>query len=787
MDLDGPIIDLEQGWHEIQARAIKPLEHMLDDGFSREQSISRGDYAAAYTMCYNMCTQRSPHNWSEQLYGRHKECIGEYLETTVLTALEPKRGEELLKELSRRWENHRIMNRWMKNFFSYLDRYQVNYNNELPLVASGLALFRNVIYCDETLRGNVTAAILDMIEEERGGSSSIDRDLIRSCVSIYIAMGDALITANGVDSFSSAGAAVSDHPPSSNIASLTSYISDLENPLLVATRAYYTQKVDIWIRENSTPAYLTLVEQALDAEQVRCRAYLTPHTEKNVLSALDEVCLEIPLMELLQKEGSGCAALLVNNMVDDLRRMFQLLSRLSSGLAPMCEIFSAHIIKLGLDRIQQRTKTLEELPDKEREKDVNGGAYDPQFVKDLLALHEKYSSLINNHFSGHGAFQKALTDAFSEIVNKELQGSKVTMADVLASFCDRILKTGGEKLSDSDVEDYLEKTVQLFSYLSDKDVFADIYRNQLAKRILNHRSNSDDMERTMVSKLKLRCGSQFTGKMEGMLNDLAVASEHQQEFLTAYEEVEQSATGAPPKVDFSVNVLTTGHWPTYRVIEINLPMPMANCCKIFSDYYTHKTAVRRLQWTFSLGNASVKGTFGSSGRSRTYDFQVVTLQAAVMLAFNINDTWSFEALLAELKCPEEILKKLIHSLACGKLRILKKIPAEGNAIRNTDSFTFNDAFTCQMRKVRIPVAVLDDTGPTRRIEEDRGHAIEAAAVRIMKARKVLSHQLLVGEVLSQLSFFQPNPRTIKRKLEHLIEREFLERDPDDPGVYRYLA
>ena len=159
------------------------------------------------------------------------------------------------------------------------------------------------------------------------------------------------------------------------------------------------------------------------------------------------------------------------------------------------------------------------------------------------------------------------------------------------------------------------------------------------------------------------------------------------------------------------------------------------CVQIFSEYYNKRTQVRRLQWTYSLGNATVRGTFGNS-KPRTFDFQVsilnfvclrklclfvcfclyqvVTLQAAVMLAFNTNDTWSFEALIGleihrhpyinswiriytytigELKCPEEILKKVLNSLSCGKLRVLKKIPAEGNVIKNTDSFSFNDAFT----------------------------------------------------------------------------------------------
>ena len=56
------------------------------------------------------------------------------------------------------------------------------------------------------------------------------------------------------------------------------------------------------------------------------------------------------------------------------------------------------------------------------------------------------------------------------------------------------------------MEEYLEKTVQMFSYLTDKDLFAEIYRNQLAKRLLNQRSASDEMERLMIGKLKLRLG-----------------------------------------------------------------------------------------------------------------------------------------------------------------------------------------------------------------------------------------------------------------------------------------
>ena len=50
----------------------------------------------------------------------------------------------------------------------------------------------------------------------------------------------------------------------------------------------------------------------------------------------------------------------------------------------------------------------------------------------------------------------------------------------------------------------------------------------------------------------------------------------------------------------------------------------------------------------------------------------------------------------------------------------------------------------------------------------------------MKSRKEMDHNVLIAEVTSQLtSRFLPSPNVIKKRIESLIEREFLERDKDN--------
>jgi cullin 1 len=98
----------------------------------------------------------------------------------------------------------------------------------------------------------------------------------------------------------------------------------------------------------------------------------------------------------------------------------------------------------------------------------------------------------------------------------------------------------------------------------------------------------------------------YIAKMEGMLNDLAVGADHQTDFDKYCRE--QSRGGSPTgKVELGVQVLTTGHWPTYRAVDVNLPPIMTQCVQAFRDFYEEKNGVsRRLTWTHSIGSVSVK-------------------------------------------------------------------------------------------------------------------------------------------------------------------------------------
>jgi len=55
----------------------------------------------------------------------------------------------------------------------------------------------------------------------------------------------------------------------------------------------------------------------------------------------------------------------------------------------------------------------------------------------------------------------------------------------------------------------------------------------------------------------------------------------------------------------------------------------------------------------------------------------------------------------------------------------------------------------------------------------------------MKARKVEKHNELIQSVIKQVTMFQAQPPMIKKRIESLIERDYLTRDENEKGKYIY--
>ncbi|XP_068732134.1 cullin-3-B-like [Montipora capricornis] len=167
----------------------------------------------------------------------------------------------------------------------------------------------------------------------------------------------------------------------------------------------------------------------------------------------------------------------------------------------------------------------------------------------------------------------------------------------------------------------------------------------------------------------------------------------------------------------------------------------------------------------------------------------------LLMLFNRQERWTYEEVSQHTEIPERDLKRALQSLACGKptQRVLTKDP-KGKDISPTDMFSVNEQFTSKFHRVKIQtVLAKGEMEPERKktrnkVDEDRKHEIEAAIVRIMKARKKRPHNLLVAEVTEQLKArFMPSPQVIKKRIEGLLEREYLARTPEDRKVYVYVA
>jgi len=696
-----------------------------------------------------MCTQKAPYDFSEQLYERYEAAFNQYINAKVLPTLVEKQGEYMLKSLVMRWDNHKIMVRWLSKFFNYLDRYYVQRHHFQPLKDVGVSCFRRLVY--EEVKAGMKTAVLELVDKERDGEKT-DRTLIKNVVSIFVEMG---------------------------LGTMDAYQNDFESDLLTHTGSFYARKASQWIAEDSCPAYLIKAEECLKNERERVQQYLHQTTESKLIAKVEEQLLEQYETELLEKENSGCAVLLVEDKTEDLARMYRLFRTVPNGLKPIAELFKAHVQKEGMSLVTTAEQAVQTMKNKKQERDVTSTSIEQQFTRSAIELYDKYNTYVVECFDGSSLFNRALTEAFEYFCNKGIAGNST--AQLLADFSDKLLRKGGsDKLSDEKMEETLEKIVKLLAYISDKDMFGEFYRKRLSKRLLTESSASQDYERSILSKPKTQCGNQFTSHMEGMLNDLAGARDTQETF----ERWMSEDASRKPDIDFSITILTHGFWPPYKPMNIELCDELAQCVDTFRNFYDSRMSQRKLTWMHHLGTTVVLVKFDA----KPIEMVLQTSQTVVLLLFRTEKELTVQKVSELTKLTPDDAKRALSSLSCFKYKILNKSP-EGRTVGIDDVFTFNEKFTDKSRRIKVGLPMADEKKATvEHVEQDRRYAIDAAIVRTMKARKSLAYNQLIIEVVSQLkNKFTPEPKMIKIRVEDLIGKEFLERDKENPQVFKYVA
>mmetsp|Transcript_54946 Transcript_54946/g.112192 ORF Transcript_54946/g.112192 Transcript_54946/m.112192 type:complete len:775 (+) Transcript_54946:478-2802(+) len=679
----------------------------------------------SYEELYKAVEDLCIHKLGQNLYVKLQAECEEHIKKEIASLVAQTADAVLFLEVVEQcWQTHTKQMSLIRSIFLYLDRtYVIQSCNVCSLWAMGLQLFRKHLDLAPEVINKCIQGILSLIHKERIGDM-VNRTLLRSLLRMLSAL---------------------------------QLYPQFEAHFLDATDGFYREEGNAKIQELDVPTYLVYVERRLEEEGERVGHYLELQTRKPLVGRLDEQLLEVHMAAIIDR---GLEPLMADNRVKDLQRMYSLLGRVNA-LQPVRTAFTAYVKRAGVEMVTNE----------EREKEM---------VQDLLDFKAKLDYLLEEAFDANEELSHSLKDAFEFLIN--VRQNKP--AEHIAKFVDVQLRSGGKGVSEQELETVLDRVLTLFRYIQGKDVFEAFFKKDLAKRLLLNKSASVDAEKSMISKLKQECGSSFTNKLEGMFKDMELS----RDIMNFYQD-SSTKKGIGASSDIAVHVLTTGYWPAYPPAPLKLPKELLEHQESFEKFYLSKHHGRRLTWQNSLAHCSIKATFrpGSQGRK---ELLVSLYQAAILLLFNNSDVMTFEEVATAVGMEDKELRVTLQSLACSKTKILSKNP-KGRDVEDGDVFTFNGKFDSKQLRIKVNSIQLKETQEenektTESVFQDRQYQVDAAVVRVMKARKTLSHTLLISELFKQLKF-PVTPADLKKRIESLIDREYLERDKDTPSVYNYLA
>lgn len=604
----------------------------------------------------------------------------------------------------------------IRSIFLYLDRSYLLPSSSLQSIeATGLALFRKHIASDSVLEPKFLRGIFTLFEQDRQNQGQIiNIILLLSCIRL--------------------------------VSSLGLYTQNFEPRFITVSRAYFSRLAEYESTSSSLTHYLAECTTQLTSESSRCdRFHLDLTTKRSLIAVIEDEMVRKRLPILTDRTSVG--ALLISRDFTPLATLYSLLDRVTPAGEAIRPAWETHITTFGASIVTDDARIEDMVPRLLEFKHALDTMYAIPFKRDDTlgyTLRESFAAFINARRPGQQSSNNSKpAEMIAKFVDLLLRtGTKGLPASTTKEMVDLVAAAGDD---DAQLAFQLEQVLDLFRFIHGKDVFEAFYKKDLARRLLMGRSASADAERMMLAKLKTECGSGFTHNLEGMFKDVDLSREAVTSFKTS------KASNLPGNVDLFVNVLSASAWPTYPEIAVNIPAGLARYLDAFQEFYVTKHSGRKLAWRHGLAHCVLKASFAKGNK----ELALSAFQAVVLLLFNdpTTPTLSFSDLLTASGLPADQLTRTLQSMACGKHRVLAKLP-KSKDVNPTDRFSVNTGFTDLKFRVKINQIQLKETKEEvkethERVTQDRQYETQAAIIRIMKGRKTVRHAELVGLTIEQ--------------------------------------
>lgn len=208
--------------------------------------------------------------------------------------------------------------------------------------------------------------------------------------------------------------------------------------------------------------------------------------------------------------------------------------------------------------------------------------------------------------------------------------------------------------------------------------------------------------------------------------------------------------------------------PHFRT-PFNVPEALVGAVSLFKKFYNTKYQGRKLTYLHHLSKAEVGVQYAMKGRLRV---MTSTFQMGVLLHFDTqhSDVVTFGDLRSATMLEDHPLKVALLSML--KVKFLKSADGVKHSVWTDESkFGLVKNFASKRNRVNLNVPVAVEglrSAPQAAVEapeirRERELKLQAAIVRIMKARKTMDHNLLVSETTTQVQkWFAPKVSMIKK-------------------------